>query len=786
MATANGKPLAGLARAFAALQGALYKPPANVIAGVDPKNFPTANQPVMPVGPPGSRPLAWSYWEGINQNVTPRPDAALTFQDLRQLATYPLARLLIESVKDQVSSIKWTIQLREKPGESLQERRDRQKSDSNIPKLIDFLDAPDGETPWPDWVRRVLEDLLVIDAPAILLRSTLTGKVVQWRWTDGADILRLIDDQGCTPAPPSPAYTQLWEGVPRLFLTSNQLLYRPRNIVPRGTVASQLYGYGPVEGQAEEIKVGQKRLESTLMFYTEGAVPGLVHMVPPGVPVDKILEAMQWMNSELSGNLAALKKWRMVQSFGGDQQNGPKDHIEQLKEPILADVYDDLHIRKLSFAFGVSAQRLLKQMNRASAEANQESAQEEGLLPWVTWLKGTIDTGLRRMGMGNYETIPDTAIELDPVKQSAIDSEYVKSGIRTINEVRDARGLLPRPEPEANQLGIVTPTGWIPVAGATERTEQAAEAANRPKPVPTLPGQPPRQLGDGGPKKKVTTRPTIDPGRTSPQLAIAHAKVYTHVARFLHDAGKKAAAVVAGNATAQRFAKADKPDKDEIEQIVDAIMGDIPWADLVDLVEPDLTAAAVEGAEVGVDELDQAIAAASRTTTVAISPEVISEVNAAARDYAEARAAELVGMKWVDGELVENPNAQWAITDSTRNMLRTTISDAFAGETTMETLTQAIRDAGAFSEERARLIAVTEVNNAQVGGNYAAWEKSGLVEATRWVVSMDHEEIDECDENAEAGPVKFGDEFPSGAKHAPAHPRCRCICVAAKIKGVSL
>ena len=66
--------------------------------------------------------------------------------------------------------------------------------------------------------------------------------------------------------------------------------------------------------------------------------PGLVQMVPPGVPVDKILEAMQWMNSELAGNLAARKQWRMMQSFSGSAELGPKDELEQLKEPILADV----------------------------------------------------------------------------------------------------------------------------------------------------------------------------------------------------------------------------------------------------------------------------------------------------------------------------------------------------------------------------------------------------------------------------------------------------------------
>jgi hypothetical protein len=763
------KPLAGLARAFSALQGRLYTPQSQAIAGVNPANFPTANQPVTPIGPEGTKPLAWSFWQGINQNITPRPDAQLSFQDLRQLATYPLARLLIESIKDQVAAIKWTVQLKEVPGESLQERRDRQKNDKVIPKLAAGLDSPDGELPWPEWLRRVLEDLITIDAPAILLRKSLSGKVMQWRWTDGADILRLIDDQGYTPEPPSPAYTQLWEGIPRLFLATDQLVYRPRNIVPRGTTASQLYGYSPVEAQAEEIKIGQARLKYVLSFYTEGSVPGLVQMVPPGVTADKILEGMQWMNSELAGQLGARRQWRMAQSYGGTQELGPKDEIVQLKEPVLADVYDDLHIRKLSFAFGVSAQRLLKQMNRASAEANQDAAQEEGMLPWITWVRGTINRCFEIMGFPQYEAVPDTAVELDPVKQSQIDSEYVKTGIRTINEVRDARGMLPRPEPEANQLGIVTATGWVPVGGAADRTEQAHQAAIKPKPAPVLPGAPaPRQLSDGGPKKKVTTKVRIDPSRTTPRLAIAEAKAYTHLANFLHRAGKDAAKGV----SAKLSGRTDKADGDpeDIEDIVNAALNEIDWASLVDLVEPDLSAAALEGGDIGIGELE------------ITDDAVISAVNAVARDYAEERAAEMVGMRRVDGELVPNPNAAMRIDESTRNMVRQAITEAFEAETPVQDIAERLQSSHAFSEKRASLIAENEVRQAQVRGNLAAWTESGVVESFNWVLSGDHSCCDICDTYAEDGPYPLEE---AEDKLAATHPLCACILVAAKIKGIN-
>lgn len=768
------KPLAGLARAFAALQGRLYNAPAQTIAGVKPENFPTANQPVAPVGPKGSQPLAWSFWAGINQNITPRPDAALTFQDLRELSTYPLARLLIETAKDSAASVKWAVQLRAMPGESLRDRRERQKNDPTIGKLTDFIAAPDGETEWPDWIRPILEDLITIDAAAFLLRRSLSGKVLQWRWTDGADILRLIDDQGYTPLPPSPAYTQLWEGVPRLFLDTNQLVYRPLNIVPRGTTASLLYGYGPVEQLAEEIKIGKARLNYVLSFYTEGAVPGLVQMVPPGVAPDKILEAMQWMNSELSGNLAARRQWRMVQSFSGDSQStGPKDQIHQLKEPVLADVYDDLHIRKMCFGFGVSAQRLQRMMTRATAEANQEAAEEEGAQRNISWLRGAINSALRRMGFGRYEVVTQAEAELDSDKQSQIDDRNLRNGSQTIDAVRIARGEEPFGLPETAKPNIYLPTGIVPVEGSIDRVQEAHAAAIKPHPGAAQPNPgddpaAPKLLADGNAKKKVAARPKIDPQRKTPRLAIAEAKAYTHVGQWLHAAGK--AAVVAFSATTAKLAKADD-DPEEIEDIVDAVLNEMDWQSLVELIEPDLSAAAVEGGDIGIEDFEITEQA------------VISAVNEAARDYAHDRAAELVGMKWVDGELVPNPNAAMRIDESTRNMVRQTISDAFTAETPVGNLAAELQSSHAFSEKRARLIAENEVRQAQIRGNLEAWKASGVVETFNWLLSGDHEVCDICDSYAEGSPYPLKD---AERLLGHSHPLCQCILVAAKIKGIKV
>lgn len=364
---ANGvavRQLGQLAAAMTRMKDNFYQPPTKSIQGVDPSNWPSALQPVRPVGPEGSQPIGFPFMMGQNLMFTPRSGEVYSAADLQTLATYPLARICIENIKDQIVQIGWSIREKQYPRRTFQRYRDR-KSRSMDPvslKVSRFLEYPDGEHSWDVWLRPILDDLLTIDAPSILVRKRGNGHVGELRYVPGASITRYIDDNGFTPQPPSPAYAQLWNGVPRVNMTSDQLIYRPRNIVPReGNAASYLYGMSPVEQIADEIKVGVMRLAFVQRFYDKGSLPNVIHVVPPDTPVDKIKEGMQWMNSELAGNLSNRRQWRMVQGFKTD---GKDDQIIFPSEPVLADIFDDLHIRKICFAFGTSPQRLQRPMNR--------------------------------------------------------------------------------------------------------------------------------------------------------------------------------------------------------------------------------------------------------------------------------------------------------------------------------------------------------------------------------------------------------------------------------------
>jgi 2'-5' RNA ligase superfamily len=470
----------------------LYQKPPESISGISLEGWFSPFQPVQPYAPPGTEPRSFQTWSGQNLIFTPRADAEMSAADLKALASYPLARICIENVKDAVSRAPWEIQLRPQPRETRQEVANRAKGDEILLKLNRFFEYPDREHNWQEWLRPLLDDMLVIDAASILIRKTFNGDIAELPVIAGEMIVRYVDEQGFTPLPPSPAYAQNWWGLPLVNLTTDQLIYKPRNIVRRNTLSSQLYGMAPTEQLADEIQVGIKRLQFVLSYYTEGSVPGVVQVVPRGTPPDRIEEAMEWMNSQLAGNLAKRNQWRLVQGFN---EPGKDDQIIMSKEPLLAGLYDEKHIRELAFGYGTSPQRLLK-MIRTEGQGSSDAAEIEGTLPWVLWLKGVVDFIIqRKMGLIDYEIALNPYAEPDPLKNAAAITMLVAKTVLTPNEARKRVGEDLRPEPEADRLGVITGTGFIPVGVAPVVAGVQTDDQGNVKPHPVKPTEPPAPKG---------------------------------------------------------------------------------------------------------------------------------------------------------------------------------------------------------------------------------------------------------------------------------------------------
>jgi SPP1 gp7 family putative phage head morphogenesis protein len=73
----------------------------------------------------------------------------------------------------------------------------------------------------------------------------------------------------------------------------------------------------------------------------------------------------------------------------------------------------------------------------------------------------------------------------------------------------------------------------------------------------------------------------------------------------------------------------------------------------------------------------------------------------------------------------------------------------------------------------AHTTAWTEMNRATSAAALAEYAADGLT-ASEWMTAFDQRVCPRCAANEDAGPVPLGERFPSGDRHPPGHPRCRC------------
>lgn len=145
-----------------------------------------------------------------------------------------------------------------------------------------------------------------------------------------------------------------------------------------------------------------------------------------------------------------------------------------------------------------------------------------------------------------------------------------------------------------------------------------------------------------------------------------------------------------------------------------------------------------------------------------------------ARAWAEERAAEMVGMRVVAGQLVPNPNAVWRITDAVRVALADRVRQAIDTGQSTGALADSIEGDFAFSGNRAEMIARTEVAAADVAGTMHGYRETGIVHGKRWLTAKDEKVSAQCAACESQGAIAFDAKFVTGRDAPPNHPNCRC------------
>jgi hypothetical protein len=231
------------------------------ITGVAPDAWFGPLQPLTPVAPPEVKGRQFDYPFGANLSYTPRASAGIGFAELRALAdALPLLRAVIETRKDQIAGLGYTVRPREA-------KTADPATNARIKAVLAFLARPDRRHSFATWLRMLLEDMLVIDAATLYPRFDEGGGLYSLEVIDGATIFPLIGEDGRAPAPPDPAYQQVLHGVPAADFSAGELMYLPRNVR-----AHRLYGMSPVEQIALTINIALRRDVATLEYYRAGSL----------------------------------------------------------------------------------------------------------------------------------------------------------------------------------------------------------------------------------------------------------------------------------------------------------------------------------------------------------------------------------------------------------------------------------------------------------------------------------------------------------------------------------
>lgn len=726
-------------------------------------------RPMPPMAPRDTMGRRWDFPFGQNLQIVPRFDQTISFQSLRTLAdAHDLTRLCIETRKDQMSRQTWTIGIIDSEDDLTGDQKTR------ADRYRKMLRRPDGENFWSDWLRMVLEDMLVIDAATVFVRRTRDGEeVVGLFQIDGATIKPIVDNLGRTPQPPEAAYQQVLKGMPALNYTSREMLYRPRN-----RRVHTVWGMSPVEQIIATVHIALRRQIWQHAYFTSGNIPDSLIGVPSTWTPDQIRDFQDWFDSLLTGN---TERRRGALFVPGEVA---KSYVPT-KDAEMFGGAEEWFARLVCYAFGVPHQALVKEVNRATADNARVQALEDGLAPVMNWVKSLID-GILLDQLGETELefrwVDDK--EIDPKVQDDIWAARVDRGAASRNEWRSAIGEEPRPEPEADMLTTSGQYTATPLAVddniAQTKAKQDAGIAPPPMDPNAAPPKPGEAKPAGGKEPPPAGPPAKEPAPVGGKVAKAAGdsryglisvnrraveRQRVKLEKALTAGLKRVSArvIAAIEPVLEHIGKSAADDSAHVIEVALEALGS--WQFLIDP-----TAEALENI------VEDTVRAAAAIIGQSMDSTMVDQVSESAVEFARARAAELVGKRVLDnGDIVDNPLARWAITADTRQMLRDTITRVLEENLGSREIINELQDSFAFSPERARTISRTEVANANSHAameSYRAARSVGVGIKKEWLIGP--ESCDICQENADAGAIELDDDFPSGDSESPAHPNCTC------------
>jgi hypothetical protein len=281
-------------------------------------------------------------------------------------------------------------------------------------------------------------------------KSVFISPICGLRIIDGSTLFALIDERGEQPAPPAPAFTQVIWGVPRMYLNTYQVWYRPRHLR-----ADAPYGRSFIEDSLPAVRLLQSLWDYEGKKYTNGNISDMVFSAPAdwGKDAEKVLEFEEAYNTRMAGNINE-RAGRVRFMPAGTEAIQTKDLSFNETSYGAAKNAVQMSVGIPKSESGDSPEGMLG--GSGYAEAMQSSFYRMGLAPLQTFIEGLFDEILRENGRSDVHfRLKFPSDSLDPEKEESKWQGRFMNGLANRDEARQGVSMKPLGGEEGQLL--VTP-----------------------------------------------------------------------------------------------------------------------------------------------------------------------------------------------------------------------------------------------------------------------------------------------------------------------------------------
>ena len=377
-------------------------------------------------------PRTWNYSVGENVQLTPRWNR-ISFPTLKSIIeSYYAAQICVRHLINDVRSLDYQFV---PPQNVIEDATD------DLQKAEEFFNSPDKRQPFRAWLAEYLQDVLRYDAGALYIRRNNAGDPIALEVVSGATIIPLIDFFGRPPVDEedgnafpdgiwegeiTPAYTQIVEGMPWVWLAKDDLIYQPLNPLPESQ-----YGLAPMEAVLLQANTDIRFQWHFLQYFTEGSIPAGFMQAPPDLsdPI-QVTEWQETWDAVMLGDQSKLRQVRWVPA--GAEFTAVKNNDFNSDFPLYL-------MRCTAAAFGVTPNDLgfTEDVNRSTGEIQVDVQFRIGTLPIVRHVEDVINLFLsEHLGLKAriaFDTGQGTQHRLETAQANDI---YIKNGTLSNDEVR--------------------------------------------------------------------------------------------------------------------------------------------------------------------------------------------------------------------------------------------------------------------------------------------------------------------------------------------------------------